>query len=95
MRTKSYDKEFKLNVMKLYREGNRSAAQICEEYGVPESTFSGWITQYKKHGADGFPGSGQVKDSEKDALRLKRELEDVRLERDILKKALAIFSQQK
>jgi len=95
MRSRAYDKEFKLNALSLLKEGKMGARQICRDLGIPESTFSGWITKYEEYGETGFPGSGRVMDSEKERLSIKKELEDVKLERDILKKALAIFSRQK
>ncbi len=94
MRSRSYDKEFKLNALALLKEG-KSGWQICKDLGIPPGTFWGWIEKYKKCGEAGFPGSGNIKESEKDLVALQKELADARLERDILKKALAIFSRQK
>lgn len=94
MRSRSYDKEFKLNALALLKEG-KSGSQICKDLGIPDGTFWGWIEKYKEYGAAGFPGSGNVRESEKDLVTLQKELADARLERDILKKALAIFSRQK
>jgi transposase len=45
-----------------------------------------------EHGAQAFPGSGHQSPEQEELRRLKRELKVVRMERDILKKALAIFS---
>lgn len=94
MRSKTYDKEFKLNAVSLHKAG-RGARQVCRDLGIPESTFSDWVKQYDQDGSDAFRGSGVVKASNQDNYALRKELEDVRLERDILKKALAIFSKQK
>lgn len=93
MRSRSYDKEFKLNAIKLYKDG-KAGNDVCRDLGVPSSTFWGWVKQYEAEGDKGFPGSGKPKPSDEEAYRLKKELEDVRMERDILKKALAIFSKQ-
>ena len=79
----------------MLKEGKMGARQICRDLGIPESTFSDWITKYEEYGEAGFPGSGRVMDSAKERVALKKELEDVKLERDILKKALAIFSRKK
>jgi len=94
MKPRTYDKEFKLNAVSLHKAG-KSAAQVCRDLGIPESTFSGWLKEYAKEGSDGFPGSGNIKNSNEELYRLKKELADAQLERDILKKALAIFSKQK
>jgi len=94
MKPRTYDKEFKLNAISLHKQG-KSAAQVCRDLGIPESTFAGWLKEYAKEGVDAFPGSGNRKDSNEELYNLKKELADVQLERDILKKALAIFSKQK
>lgn len=94
MRLRSYDKEFKLNAIELYKKG-KSPAEVCKGLGIPDATFYSWLEKYKKNGEKGFPGSGNVKDFDKEMLRLKKELADAQLERDILKKALAIFSRPK
>lgn len=94
MRSRTYDKEFKLNAVELLNNG-RSAAQICRDLGIPETTFCGWVKEYKKENGKCFNGSGNPKSSNEELLNLKKAYEDVKLERDILKKALAIFSQQK
>lgn len=91
---RTYDREFKLNALALLREG-RSGSQICKDLGIPEGTFWGWIEKYKEYGDAGFPGSGNIRESDKELAMLQKELADARLERDILKKALAIFSKQK
>ena len=94
MRQRSYDKEFKLNALSLHK-GGMSAAQVCRDLGIPDSTFDGWIKCYREEGDAAFSGSGVIKASNQDIHALKKELEDVKLERDILKKAVAIFSKQK
>ena len=40
---RAYDKEFKLNAVKLYKERGRSLSQVSEELGIPSATLAGWI----------------------------------------------------
>lgn len=94
MSPRTYDKEFKLNAIELYKNGKK-LTQVCRDLGIPESTFCGWIELYNKDGVNSFPGSGNVKEADKEVAQLRKELADAQLERDILKKALAIFSRQK
>jgi len=93
MRSRSYDKEFKLNAIALHKNG-KSAGQVCRDLGIPGSTFSGWVKEYDQDKEKSFPGSGNIKASNEELYRLKKELEDVKMQRDILKKAVAIFSRQ-
>lgn len=89
---RNYDKDFKLNAIKLYQESGRSMNSISDELGIPSTTFHQWITAYKQEGDAGFPGKGNPKSSEAELISLRKELQHVRQERDILKKAVAIFS---
>ncbi len=88
--TQKYDKEFKMNAVKLYLANDKSIDNIAGDLGVSRASLGHWVTQYKREGEKSFPGSGHVIDEELKAL--KRELHLVRQERDILKKAIAIFS---
>ena len=83
-----------MNAIAIHK-GGKSARQVCKDLGIPLSTFLGWVKTYGEEGKDAFTGSGNVKVSEKDFHELRKKLEDSNLERDILKKALAIFSKQK
>jgi transposase-like protein len=91
---RTYDKEFKLNAVKLYQASERSYKQVADELGIPQATLVGWISNYEKAGvkADVFPGKGHLKPSDAEVAQLRKELAIVREERDILKKALGIFS---
>jgi transposase len=94
MKQRTYDKEFKLNALALYKNG-KSGSAVCEDLGIPHATFWYWLKQMQAEGAESFVGSGKIKPANDAAYRLKKELDDVKIERDILKKALAIFSRQK
>ena len=90
---RTYDKDFKINAVSLYKSSGHSLKTIAEELGLSTSTLSHWVQEYKKEGGQSFPGKGQVRSSEEELRDLRRELLHVRQERDILKKALAIFSE--
>ena len=94
MEKRKYDKEFKLNAVRLY-EGGKKASQVCKDLGIPDATFFHWLKLFSKEGDRSFSGSGNIKSSNEELYKLKKELDDTRLERDILKKALAIFSRPK
>ncbi len=59
------------------------------------TTLAGWVKQFKEGGADSFVGSGSLRPCNEELYRLKKELAEVKMERDILKKAVAIFSKPK
>lgn len=92
-KTKTYTKEFRLEAVQLVQASGKSQAQIARDLGVADSTLSHWCKQMTEHGSDAFPGKGHQTPQEEEIRHLKRELEVVRQERDVLKKAIGIFSQ--
>jgi len=92
---RKYEKEFRINAVKLVKSSDKSLKEIAEGLGIPISTLNGWVKEYEENGEGSFPGSGKIKPCNEEYYRLKKELEDVRMERDILKKAIAIFSKAK
>lgn len=92
---RKYDREFKRNAVKLYREGVGSLVKLSTDLGIPMTTLATWVKEFKENGEDSFRGSGFLKPCNEELFRLRRELADVKQERDILKKAVAIFSKAK
>ena len=90
---KKYDKEFKLTVVELSLLRGK-VKEVAEEYGIDPQMLSSWRSQYKNHKEIAFPGNGKKMqtEAEKEISRLQKELVDARMERDILKKAISIFS---
>jgi transposase len=62
--------------------------------GLSEGTISRWKKQLKDKGDEAFPGTGHLSDRDEEVRRLRRELGRVTRERDILKKAVSIFSER-
>src|SRR5437764_11626487 len=85
-------KEFQGEAVKLAQTSGKSMTQVAQDLGVSDSRLSRWCQQSGEHGAQAFPGSGHQLPEQEELRRLKREREGVRMERDLLKKALAIFS---
>ena len=90
-----HDREFKLNSIKFFRESKKTMSAACKDLGIPLSTFATWLKEFKGSGEDSFPGSGKLKPCNDEIYRLKKQLADVTMERDILKKAIVIFSRPK
>ncbi len=89
---RNYDKEFKLNAVNLYLEGTGSYPEVSKRLGIPMTTLVGWVHAHKKAGKGAFPGKGNIKESEVELVQLRKKLAIAEEERDILKKALGIFS---
>ena len=92
VKTRNYDNEFKLNAVKLYLSRGGSYSQVSKELGIPSATLVGWVHSHRKNGTKAFPGKGHLHPENAELVKLQRELARTREERDILKKALGIFS---
>jgi transposase len=90
---KRYDKEFKIEAVRLASEPGNTQAQIQRDLGIGQGVISRWKRELKLDGEQAFPGKGNFKPQDEELRRLKRENEKLRRERDILKKAVAIFSE--
>jgi transposase len=90
---KKYDKSFKTKAVELSFARN-NVNEVAEELGIKAQQLSVWRKQYRENGDVAFPGNGNIKqsESEKAISALKRELREMTMERDILKKAISIFS---
>src|SRR2546430_16000001 len=89
---KTYTAEFKREAVQLAQASGKSIAQVARELGISDTSIHQWRKELTEHGSEAFPGSGHQTAQEEEVRRLKRELEVVKQERDILKKALGIFS---
>jgi transposase len=89
---RTFTKEFKLEAVQLVKTSNKPLAQIARELGIGDSTLHHWRKLFAEQGEQAFPGSGHQMPEVEEIRRLKRENEVLRQERDILKKALGIFS---
>jgi transposase len=88
---KQYSQEFKIGAVRML-EGGKSGREIEKELGIGSGLVYRWREQLKQagNGIRAFPGNGRARDEELD--RLRRENRSLREERDILRKAVAIFS---
>ncbi len=85
-----YSREFKIETVKLVTERGMSRTHVARDMGLDVQTVRKWIQQFAIEGEHAFPGRGYPRDEE--LTRLRRENDRLRQERDILKKALGIFS---
>ena len=88
-RKKVYSQEFKLETLQLLKSSGKSKADLERELGLYPGQIHLWEKSFnrKEHNVEqAFPGTGHQSDAEAEVHRLKREVEILRQERDILKK---------
>ena len=89
----NYSKEFKVESVKLVTEQGYSISQAARSLGIHKSTLCNWKNTISNKGEDySFPGKGYISKENIETKALQKELEKVKRERDILKKALAYFA---
>ena len=86
---RKFTAEFKAEAIALVRRTGHSANQIAKELGVSQTALSRWLRQcaVPSHRANGFPAADELQ-------ALRREVDRLRMERDILKKAAAFFANE-
>lgn len=91
---RKFDVEFKREAVRLATAGGRPIAEVARDLGIREKLLYRWVQQFREDPQNAFPGKGHLKPEGEELRRLKRQLAEVTEERDILKKALAIFSRK-
>ncbi|PTX17325.1 transposase [Halanaerobium congolense] len=93
---RTYTEEFKRDAVELNISSDKNCTEIAEDLGINYNNLIRWRKKYRNNGELAFPGKGNQKlTSEKQKIKnLEDELKETKLERDILKKAVAIFSKK-
>lgn len=89
-----YDRQFKIDAVELIVKKGRTVASVARDLGVSDMTLHGWKKTYLADRNQSFPGNGVRKAVDAEMFQLRRELAIVKEERDILKKAMAVFSRR-
>jgi transposase len=90
-----FSEEFKIEAVRMVLEQGRDLFQVSEDLEIRPDMLRKWIKKFESDGKHGFPGSGRMKPEDEEMRRLRREVERLRMERDILKKAVAICSDRR
>jgi len=94
---RTFSKEFKEEAVRLAQTSCRSQTDIARDLGIEVNMLCRWKRESKKAVTDknitAFPGQGNARDEE--VARLRKEVADLRETNEILKKAMAIFTEKK
>jgi transposase len=90
-----YTKEFREEAVKMVKEGSMSLPEAARRLSLPPSTLGNWV---KAHKAGKLGDIGKTRkpltDIEMELARVKKELVETRMVRDLLKKAAAYFAKE-
>ncbi len=93
-RRRHFTCDFKRNAVQLVTEKGMAVGKVARDLDIHPNLLHLWRRQFLKDGDKAFTGKGRVKPENAEIRKLRKELEKAREERDILKKALAVFSKQ-
>ena len=88
-----YTSEFKAEAAQLARTGGKSVGESARDIGVSETALRRWMAQAAVD-AGGGPAGALTTEERQELMRLRRELRQVRMERDFLKKAASFFARE-
>lgn len=89
-----YTPEFRAEAVKLVTEQGLSQKEAAKRLAIPKGTLANWMAASKASTCPSAPGTRSAADLEAENARLRKELAEARLERDILKKATAYFARE-
>jgi transposase len=92
MKRRKFSREFKIEAVKLVRERGVSVAQAGRDLDAHGNVLRKWV--FGSDPVQAFPGHGQMKPEQLEIERLRREVNKLKAERDILKKAAAFFARE-
>jgi len=91
---RKFSKEFKLESVNMVLCRGVSIAQAARDLDINENVLSRWIREFRQIEQQAFPGHGVQKPDDAEVTRLRREVAQLKMERDILKKAAAFFAKE-
>ena len=86
---RKFDQDFRDGAVRIVRETGKPIAQVARDLGVNEGTLGNWVAQDRKRREN---GGGQLGEDERAELaRLRREVAELAMERDVLKRSVALW----
>jgi transposase len=85
---RKFDQDFKEGAVRLVRETGHSIAQIAKDLGINPGTLANWVALDR----EAKDGNGRLSEDERIELaRLRRENAELAMERDVLKRSVALW----
>ncbi len=91
---KSYSKQFKIDTVKLVTEQGYKISEAARNLGINPNVLRRWKDQIETGSNQAFPGKGHMMPEKAELHRLRKENQQLRMEREILKKATAFFAKE-
>lgn len=92
---RKFSKEFKQEAVRLLGDERYTTKEVSEKLGVSEALLYRWRQQLEVSGTEAFRGNGNRTELEQKVWELEREVRELKLERDFLKKTASYFAKEK
>jgi transposase-like protein len=89
---RQYTREFKIEAVQLSLQPGMRVKQVAADLGIPPHALYRWRCEMQLSESEAFRGHGRRTAAEDELARLRRENAELKMERDILKKATAFFA---
>lgn len=91
---RTYSDEFKAEVVESVRNGTHTVAEVCRNLELTPSAVRVWLRQAERGGVRSTRADGSAESEREELARLRAEVRQLKMERDILKKATAFFAKE-
>lgn len=91
---RKYNPELKAEAIKMVDEQGMTQAEVSKKLGIPKGTIGNWVSGYSESSPGAPPGEQTYAAMKAENARLRKELAEARMEREILKKATAYFAKE-
>lgn len=92
MKRRQYTKEYKQEAVLLVKQSDLPISEIARNLGINDNILRRWVKEQSNPNARSFPGHGNARDEE--VAKLKKELSQVKKERDFLREAATYFAKE-
>ena len=91
---RKFTPQFRGDVVRLCQSGDESVSAICERLDLTESAVRGWLRKAEEHGVGSSEGNALTATEKQELQQLRRENKQLKVEREILKKAATFFAKE-
>lgn len=91
---RQYSDELKAEAVKMVTRGGMTHEEVARKLNIPKGTLARWVFVLKRDTPVAWPGAPSMEEVLAENAKLRKELAEVRMEREILKKATAYFAKE-